>query len=195
MALLSETIIGLLVHLAAAIICSGLWYGIIKHVCCTDVSYQLRGVKALHWCTIAVIIFYSLRAFFAMIFFMLITVKGEEHSIIVIEVLDLSFMFYAIALWLMVLLFLFRINFSFTGNYVSYSKPIIIALYIGFAIVCIDGVFIAILIFTDSWAVTGIWPLYWSVLFYISYTIALMYLLFRKVFTLLRARFYQLQSR
>lgn len=193
-ALLAETIVCLIIHLAAFIVCMCLWLGIFRNICWDGIQkYKFKGVKTLHWCTIAVIAFYSLRAVLAMLFFILISIKGEEHSKVVIELLDLSFMGYALALWLMLLLFLFRINYSFRGNYVSYSKTIIISLYIGFGIVCFNGMFVAILLFTDSWSSVGIWPLYWSVLFYIAYTSTLMYLLFRKVFVLLRVRFHQLQ--
>eukprot|EP01084_Bolivina_argentea_P316418 548466_1 len=193
MGIFAETIMGLLVHLVGTFLLAYFVFSLFKNVLCSGIDRNAKGDSLLFWGSVVCIFLFAIRAFCGFLFFIIIAAKGESHSPLIDELLDISWPCYGLALWIMLLCFVFRINFNFTGNYVSYPRSIIIFLYFGVVLTVTNTIVLSIIIVFDLWiAIGGLWILYWVIGWYLIYTVSLVYLLFRKVFVLLRIRYKQI---
>ena len=142
--------------------------------------------SAFTWSSTICIICFWLRSIFATIYYLIITPLPQyinKYGIL----LNIGWLFYGIGIWIMLLAFIFRIDYTFKGKYnLQYSPFILKILYI---MVCI--LFLLIMatgIVNTAGEFAAVYIGYSVLIFHFIFSCLLSYLLFNKIFIMMRLR-------
>ena len=144
--------------------------------------------KVIPACTVLSLISFTLMLIFSFVVFLAVIIV-QEVSLTADRLINASWIFYAIGIWIMMFIYVLRLDITFKNGPLSYPKWLINLLYgslIIFGILCVTIVSLALsgFLFTPIHLYTSIITL----ILYIGFTLTLMFLFCTKLFIIMSKR-------
>eukprot|EP01084_Bolivina_argentea_P309034 534510_1 len=197
--MLAETWCAWLASTITALIVSILIIFIFKVICQTkevqqsnysnpDTITTQKGNAIFTFIGITCLITFWFRAIIQFIVFTVLLSENENEQHIS-KPLVFSWLFYGVGLWLMMLSFVLRIQYTFKGTYLEYSPIIIRILYILLGLALIEVISIGVINGAmPSLYKEGLIIAYIAIISHFLFSILLTYLLFTKIFVVMQHR-------
>ena len=153
-----------------------------------DIITERRGNHIFTICGIICLIAFWIRSTIQAIVFTVLIIE-DRHQENIGTSLGVSWLFYGAGLWLMLVSFVFRIQYTFKGTHLEYSQIVIRILYILLILGLIEIIIIAICITALPNAdETGLIFAYIAIVSHFAFSCIITWLLFTKIFVTMQHR-------
>eukprot|EP01084_Bolivina_argentea_P007161 13472_1 len=154
---------------------------------------KTKGQKIIFWTSFITIclFFYRSVLVWAGFLYHLASEDDNDHENLAISI---SFIGYGLGLWLMLYTFVARIDYTFRGTFLAYSMNTIRVLYVFVFVLLLFTLVLVVFDSIEDYDTVGGWLLPLILILHFLFSGLVIYLLFRKVFVLMKQKVYQCED-